>query len=60
MAAINIMEHVSLLHVGASKAQQAAEIVRCRYEPSTNGQKLGTPVVELRISWKKLRRRAIL
>ena len=40
------------------EAQQAAERLRCRYLHLTNGQKLGTPVVELGKSWKKLRRRA--
>jgi hypothetical protein len=39
-------------------AQQAGERVRCRYLHPTNGQKPGTPVVELGKSWKKLRRRA--
>ena len=43
-----------------SKAQQAAERVRCTYLYPTNGKKLGTPVVELEKGWKKLRRRAIL
>ena len=32
------------------KTQQAAERVRCRYLYPTNGQKLLTPVVELRES----------
>ena len=36
------------------KTQQAAEKVRCRYLHPTNGQKLLTPVVELRKNWKKL------
>jgi hypothetical protein len=39
------------------EAQQAAEGVRCRYLHPTNGQKLGTPVVELGKDWK-IRRRA--
>jgi hypothetical protein len=39
------------------EAQQAAEGVRCRYLHPTNGQKPGTPVVELRKGYKKLRRR---
>jgi hypothetical protein len=38
------------------KIQQVAERVRCRYLHPMNGQKLLTPVVELRKSWKKLRR----
>ena len=38
------------------KTQQAAERVRCRYLPPTNGQKLLTPVVELGKIWKKLRK----
>jgi hypothetical protein len=38
-------------------AQQAAERVRCRYLNSTNGQKLGTPVIEFAKGWKKLKRR---
>jgi hypothetical protein len=42
------------------KTQQAAERVRCRYLHSTNKQKLLTPVIELGISWKKLRKRATL
>lgn len=40
------------------EVQKAIERVRCRYSHPTNGQKPGTPVVELRKSWKKLRRRA--
>jgi hypothetical protein len=40
------------------EAQQAAEQVRCRYLHPTNGQKLGTHMVELGKDWKKLRRRA--
>jgi hypothetical protein len=42
------------------KTQQAAERIRCRYLHSTNGQKLLTPVVELRKGRKKLRRRETL
>ena len=33
------------------EAQHAAVRARCRYLHPTNGQKLGTPVVELRKSW---------
>jgi hypothetical protein len=40
--------------------QEAAEKVRCRYLHPTNGQKLLTPLVELRKVWKKLRRRVTL
>ena len=40
------------------EAQQAAERVRYGYLHPTNGQKPGTPVVELGKSWEKLRRRA--
>ena len=36
------------------EAHQAAERVRCGYLYPTNGQKLGTPVVELGKSWKNL------
>ena len=36
----------------------AAQKVRCRYLHPIDGQKLGTHVVELEKSWKKLRRRA--
>jgi hypothetical protein len=39
---------------------QTAERIRCRYLHPTNEQKLLTLVVELRKSWKKLRRRATL
>jgi hypothetical protein len=39
------------------EAQQAAEKVRCRYLHPSNGQKLGTPVVELEKGWKKVGRR---
>jgi hypothetical protein len=42
------------------KTQQAVKRVRCRYLYPSNGGKLLTPVVELRKSWKKLRRRAML
>jgi hypothetical protein len=42
------------------KTQQVAERVRCRYLHPTNGQKLLTPVVERRKSWKKVRRRTTL
>jgi hypothetical protein len=42
------------------KTQSAAERVRCRYLHPTNRQKLVTPVVELGISWKELRRRVAL
>ena len=42
------------------KTYQAAERVRCRYLHPTNGHKLLAPVVELRKSWKKLRRKATL
>jgi hypothetical protein len=42
------------------KVQQAGERVRCSYLHPTNGQKLLTSVVELLISWKKLRRRVTL
>jgi hypothetical protein len=42
------------------KIQQAAERVRCRYLHLTNGQKQLAPIVELRKSWKKLRKRATL
>jgi hypothetical protein len=42
------------------KTQQAAERVRCRYLYPTNAQKQLTPVIELRESWKKLRRRVTL
>jgi hypothetical protein len=42
------------------KTQQAAERVRCRYLHPTNGQKLLSPVVEFRESWKKLRRKTTL
>jgi hypothetical protein len=34
--------------------------VRCRYLHPANRQKLLTPVVELRKSWKKMRRKVIL
>jgi hypothetical protein len=37
------------------EAQQAADQDRRRYLHSTNGLKSGTPVVELRKGWKKLR-----
>jgi hypothetical protein len=40
------------------EAQQAAESIRYRYLHPNSGQKLGTSVVELGKSWKKLRRRA--
>jgi hypothetical protein len=40
--------------------QQAAKRVRCRYLHPTNEQHLLTFVVELRESWKKLRRRTTL
>jgi hypothetical protein len=40
--------------------KKAAKRVRCRYLHPTNGHKLVTPVVELRKSWKKLRRRVNL
>jgi hypothetical protein len=39
------------------EAQKAAESLRCRYLHPTNGQKSGTPVVELGKGWKELRRR---
>jgi hypothetical protein len=39
------------------EAQQAAERVKYRYLYPINGQKTGTPVVELGKGWKKLRRR---
>jgi hypothetical protein len=39
------------------QAQQATERDRCRYLHPTNGQKPGTPVVELGRGWKKLRKR---
>jgi hypothetical protein len=35
------------------KTQQAAERVRCRYLHPSNGQKLLTPVAELRKSWEE-------
>jgi hypothetical protein len=35
-------------------------MVRCRYLQPNNGQKLLTPMAELKKSWKKLRRRATL
>ena len=38
------------------KTQWAVERVRCRYLHPTNGQKLLTPVVELRKGRRKLRR----
>ena len=44
-------------HDWSLKGKKPAERVRCRYLHPTNGQKLVTPVVELRKSWKKLRRR---
>jgi hypothetical protein len=44
--------------IALQKTQQAAERVRCRYLHPTNRKNLLTPVVELRESWKKLRRRA--
>jgi hypothetical protein len=40
------------------EALSAAKRVRCRFLHPASGQKLGTPVVELEKSWKKLRRRA--
>ena len=42
------------------EAQQAAERVKCRYINPTNGQKVGTPVVELGEGWKKLKRKVTL
>ena len=42
------------------KTQQAAERVRCRYLHPTNGQKLLSPVVELRKGRRRLRKRATL
>jgi hypothetical protein len=42
------------------KTQQTADRVRCRHLHPINGQELLTPVVELRKSWKKLRRRVTL
>jgi hypothetical protein len=39
------------------EAQQAAKRVRCRYLHPTNGQNPRTPMLELRKSWKKLKRR---
>ena len=39
------------------EALQVAVCIRCRYLHPNNGQKLGTPVVELGKGWKKLRRR---
>jgi hypothetical protein len=39
------------------EAQQVSERVRCRFLYPTNGQELGTPVVEMGKGWKKLRRR---
>ena len=41
------------------KTQEVAERLKHRYLHPTNGQKLLTPVVELRESWKKLRRRTL-
>ena len=42
------------------KIQQAAERVRCKYLHPTDGQKLLTIVVEIKKSWKKLRRKETL
>jgi hypothetical protein len=47
-------------HAALWKTQQAAERLRCRYLHPTNGQKLLRPVVELKKSWKKLRKRVTL
>jgi hypothetical protein len=46
--------------IALQKTKQAAENFRCRYLYPTNGQKLMTPVAELRKSWRKLRRRVTL
>jgi hypothetical protein len=37
------------------KTQQTTERVKCRYLPTTNGEKLLAHVVELGKGWKKLR-----
>jgi hypothetical protein len=42
------------------KIQKAAERVRCKYLHPTDGQKLLTIVVEIKKSWKKLRRKETL
>jgi hypothetical protein len=47
-------------HDWPPKTQKAAERIRCRYLYPPNRQKWLTPVVELKKSWKKLRRRANL
>jgi hypothetical protein len=40
--------HKRTRHDSTQKTQKAAERVRCRYLHPTNGQKMLTPVVELR------------
>ena len=40
--------------------RMAAQKVRCRYLHPIDGQKLGTHVVELEKSWKKLKKRVTL